>query len=154
MKMKKERFPALLLLGTVCGLALASWLYLTDMIQIAFDRGTKFDLTGTLFPLFLAFMGGIFVKPLHYCAMLVFIRSFSLVLSCYIRFVTPITISTLTVFIISCLELFWFVAFCRLAILYGRCNQRKRYLRQFWGDYLFFCGISSVFRILRQLIKL
>ena len=159
-KMKKEGYAALLLLCTVCGLSLASvWhlycpysaaLWQTAALSIG---GFPARFGGTLFSLLLVFWLGFSCLrhvPLMAAAIL---RSFSTTALCYVGFSLLDGLHLAVFALISALKLLLFIAFCRLALLFGDGRRDhparfRRYCLQYAGDFLFICGISSLLCIL------
>jgi len=154
LKMKKEGYPALLLLSAVLGLALASAFYLGAATCTFTAVGTDLvgRMTGSLFPLCLACLLGFSSLGPPFLALLTLLRSLALTLACYLAIENGGLITLAATIPLSALKLLIFASFCRLSLLFSKSNRRQskrnRYSLQFFCDFLFFCGLSALLCIL------
>lgn len=108
-------------------------------------------LQGTLFTLGCAFCLGFVGMGLFPLAALTVLRISRLTLDCYLSYAIYGMKHFLWQLAAAGLLGLLFLVFCRLSYLFGLCrkNGRKklRYTLQFTGDYLFFCGISTIIKL-------
>ncbi len=146
--------PAVLFTCAALGLAFASMLYtvLPDILPQANTKDLLGHLTGILLPLTLAFLFGFSEIRLCSLSCLVLIRFFSLTLTCYAKYIR-FDLYFFAVLFITGLEGLLFLSFCRLSYLFGNAVRRepknkRKYTRQFIGDYLFRCGICILLALI------
>ncbi len=151
---------AVLFTAAISGIAIASVLYMV-LPTASLDRLCEgkyatvcelfFLLQGTLFSLCCAFGLGFFAFPLLPLAGLVALRTTGLTLSCYVVYTFYQAEHFLWQLLAAGLLGLLYLCFCRLAYLYGlrqtHGRRRSRYTLQFIGDFLFFCGISTVIKL-------